>query len=243
MGTLYRNVSQHIEELEPNTTIVEIGSDRGEGSTIYFAELAKKYSLEFHTVDILDNAKSQNNHLDINWHIAVGSTWCQETYPLIDKKISILYLDNFDYIWDVTYHGSTPDSMWNEEIYNNLRGESWPEQFTPYNQLPKWLQEEVVNDYDISYDLMLNEMKKQYAKFGFELSNTSCQLEHFKQLYYLIEYLADNCIVVFDDTFKINDCWTGKNGPGVSLLLTLGFNIVDQVDIKLNKGVILKRGN
>ena len=242
MGALYKNTHKHISYINDESCIVEIGSDRGEGSTLYFAKLAEKYNVEFHTVDMLSTAQKTIQHHLINWHVGIGSEWCQTVYPKINKRISILYLDNFDYLWDCYYTSSAPDSVWNQEIYNDLRGASWPEEFTPYDQLPNWIQQEVINNYDISYDSMLRAMKEQYNEQGLELTNSNCQLEHFKQLYYLHSWLDENCVVIFDETFKYNDCWIGKNGPGVLLLQTLGFRLVDESNSGIDRGIILKRG-
>ena len=58
------------------------------------------------------------------------------------------------------------------------------------------------------------------------MNNNNCQIEHFKQIYYLFPWLADKCIVIFDDTYCYNECWLGKNGPGVIFLQANGFEIV-----------------
>jgi hypothetical protein len=35
------------------------------------------------------------------WHQAEGVDWCRNTWPLLQKKIVCLYLDNFYYDWEV----------------------------------------------------------------------------------------------------------------------------------------------
>lgn len=250
MGSLYKNTHNYLDQIEEDSVIVEIGSDRGEGSTLYFAELAKKYNTVLHTVDILDTAMQAINHQSIKWHIARGSDWAKTDYSNIAKKISILYLDNFDYIWDISLKDSSAQSVWNEEIFLNTRGENWPKEYCEYHQLPDWVREEIETQFNISYDNMISQMTSDYQLHGQRLSNEECQLEHFKQIYYLLPWLADNCVVVFDDTFKHNGCWIGKNGPGVLLLQSNGFEIVyegsqwnQSPDPIVGAGVILKRTN
>lgn len=89
-----------------NEIVVEIGSDRGEGSTAFFRDWAKQKGLEFHTVDVLDDAKRyfetnlESGGADgINFHVvSTGHAWCRDELPSMNKKIKVLYLDNFDWI-------------------------------------------------------------------------------------------------------------------------------------------------
>lgn len=234
MGHLYSNTHKHIHTLDGNSVIVEIGSERGEGSTAYFAQLAKKHNVEFHTVDILDHSKDKVNDTNITWHVADGATWCRDEYPKINKKISVMYLDNFDYIFNKdTIH----NPVWNADVYNRIRGESWPKQFDAFENMPTWIKQEALELLQITEDELHGGISGRYKSFGFEFNNNVCQQEHLKQLLALYPYLADTCTVIFDDTFLINDCWIGKNGPGVVFLQVNGFNIVEKGPV----GVILQR--
>ena len=58
--------------------------------------------MPFHSVDI-DPSDAQNRirYDNINWHKSPGSEWCRDTLPVLNTKISVLYLDNYDYIWNV----------------------------------------------------------------------------------------------------------------------------------------------
>lgn len=42
------------------------------------------------------------NHPGIVWHTCIGSEWAKEYNNKINKPISLLYLDNFDYVWSTT---------------------------------------------------------------------------------------------------------------------------------------------
>jgi hypothetical protein len=98
MGDIFKRATEYTR-FDEDDIILEIGSDRYEGSTEYFASLGQ----EFYTVDILENAKRRLQGVsNINFQIGFGSEWCEHELPKLDKKIGLVYLDNFDYIWDVT---------------------------------------------------------------------------------------------------------------------------------------------
>ena len=85
--------------------IVEIGSHRWDGSTFFFRDWAVPRKLDFHTVDVCDDALKyiqQHGTTDgINFHIAeAGSIWARDVLPTIGKQIKILYLDNFDWLYE-----------------------------------------------------------------------------------------------------------------------------------------------
>ena len=82
--------------------LVEIGADRGEGSTQHMAELARQYNRQFYSVDfdedIATNARTSVMHLD-NAHVFydTGEHFMTQMFPQINKKICAAYLDNFDW--------------------------------------------------------------------------------------------------------------------------------------------------
>jgi hypothetical protein len=85
--------------------VVEIGSYRWEGSTIFFRDWAMPRKLDFHTVDVCDDARiyiRQHGTTDgINFHITeAGSIWARDVLPTIGKQIKVLYLDNFDWLYE-----------------------------------------------------------------------------------------------------------------------------------------------
>ena len=105
MGSTFKSVEQYLPPINQDLVFVEIGSDRYEGSTEFFAELAIKNNTVLHTVDISNEAQQRltrsRNMPGIIWHQASGSKWAAQTFPLLGKKISLLYLDNFDYDWHI----------------------------------------------------------------------------------------------------------------------------------------------
>ena len=103
MGKLYQTVGQHLQGEFSGEVIVEIGSDRWEGSSAYFADLANTHAMRFISVD-LDGAARERirrtinpNHLSLTEFVqAEGIQWTAEYQG---PKIKVLYLDNFDWDW------------------------------------------------------------------------------------------------------------------------------------------------
>ena len=101
MGRVYQHIGNY---LESNTTgvFVEIGSDRGEGSTAWLDALAKDHNTKLITVDISPKAKGhlESQLPDTEFVVQSGSDWADDFYES-GQGIAVLYLDNFDYIWDI----------------------------------------------------------------------------------------------------------------------------------------------
>ncbi len=85
----------------PNQCVVEIGSERGEGSTSYLYQWAHNRGLDFYSVDVVPDAQAHFKDMppDFNFCLTeAGSEWCKTKLPLLHKRIKVLYLDNFDWI-------------------------------------------------------------------------------------------------------------------------------------------------
>ncbi len=106
----FKRAEQWLPVVGPDDVFVEIGSDRYEGSTTYFAELAVKNGTVLHTVDLLAEPQARINRSGqvpgIVWHQADGYEWAKDVFPSLGKRISCLYLDNFDYDWNITQPNS-----------------------------------------------------------------------------------------------------------------------------------------
>lgn len=105
MTRIYGQIDQYfdyeiITYVDPNTVWVEIGSERGEGSTINLLAQAKKFNIKLHTVDISDHCSSRFRDPNLICHVSAGSQWTKQYTAQIGKKISLLHLDNFDWIWN-----------------------------------------------------------------------------------------------------------------------------------------------
>ena len=110
MGKLFKNVEKYLIDVDKTSIFVEIGSCNYEGSTEYFAELANKRSTKFISVDINPKISVRYKHSGdysteivnaITFDIGIGSIWAKNKFPEYNKLIGCLYLDNYDYNWDV----------------------------------------------------------------------------------------------------------------------------------------------
>jgi hypothetical protein len=103
MGKLYQQVGRHLSGIFPGEVIVEIGSDRWEGSSAYFADLANTHNMQFISVDLDEDARHRlrktisPDHSELTEFVqAEGTQW---TAKYQGSKIRALYLDNFDWDW------------------------------------------------------------------------------------------------------------------------------------------------
>jgi hypothetical protein len=101
MGKLYQQSQQYLSYTESDGIVIEIGSDRWEGSTIWLADLAAKSNLSFYSVDFDESASKRLVHPNVIWQVMEGVQWCKQVLPSLNRKVSLLYLDNFDYEWDI----------------------------------------------------------------------------------------------------------------------------------------------
>ena len=89
-----------IESLNIEGCIVEIGSERTEGSTTFLYNFAKSNGLAFYTVDF--NKDQYINALKITKgrgaYNMTGEEFLGNVFPLLEEKIGFAYLDNFDLV-------------------------------------------------------------------------------------------------------------------------------------------------
>lgn len=103
MGKLYQQIGKHLIGSFSGEVIVEIGSDRWEGSSAYFADLANTHDMKFISVDLDEDARNrlrktiapEHSHL-VEFVQAEGTVW---TKSYQGSPIQVLYLDNFDWDW------------------------------------------------------------------------------------------------------------------------------------------------
>ena len=103
MGNPCKNLETHIADIDwqdQNSLILEIGSDRDEGSTQLLGAIAKKVNAKFITVDVVDTASKRIKDDNIEFVVCdKGSSWCANKLATTNYNIKILFLDNFDWIW------------------------------------------------------------------------------------------------------------------------------------------------
>jgi hypothetical protein len=65
-------------------------------------------------------------------------------------------------------------------------------------------------------------------KFNLDLTNANSQREHLSQMIHLLPYMADDGVIICDDTLMLSDgTWTGKCGPTVVYLQAMGWKILE----------------
>jgi cephalosporin hydroxylase len=108
MGKLYQQVGRHLSGTFPDEVIVEIGSDRWEGSSAYFADLANTHGMQFITVDLDPGAGLRLRKTIALEHVSLvefvqteGTAWSKQ---YSGSAIKALYLDNFDWDWSTNRH-------------------------------------------------------------------------------------------------------------------------------------------
>lgn len=221
MGTYYKNVEQFLDRID-NGVWVELGVDRGEGSTQWFSNKAKERGVDFYGVDMDPeqiqrathtlSSKTATVNADGGMTVTVGdlpghinliadrgeiflSRFAKE-HP--DKQVSLAYLDNFD--WDY------------------------------------WL--------GIEEEAFVAGVKQNYLdKLGTEMNNINSQLTHLLQAYRLVPLMTENSVVICDDTWAMpqEGIFSGKCSAAIPYLLLHGYKILHNEGYRQNSGVILGR--
>jgi hypothetical protein len=207
MGTYYKQVEQYLDRIDTGAW-VEIGVDRGEGSTKFFADLAEKRGVKFYGVDADHEQIARANSTmstagalpaHVNLVAAKGEdfllNWRTNTPG---EKISLAYLDNFD--WDY------------------------------------WLGQQEESFVPIQKQHYRDTMKV-------EMLNLNSQLTHLTQTIRMLPLMADNSIIVCDDTwYHPNEgIFIGKCSAVIPLLLVSGYSMLHHSGYRQNSGAILGR--
>jgi len=88
--------------------IVEIGGNRGEGSSAFLKDFAKRHNMEMHTIDIAPIVFADMDlYNGIQTHTMDGA----EFLKTFDKKIKFAYLDN--YYWLFSFNLDALKSIYN----------------------------------------------------------------------------------------------------------------------------------
>lgn len=223
MGTYYKNVEPYLDRIDTGVW-VELGVDRGEGSTAWFASQAHQRGTEFYGVDMdpdqiqraSQSLASKTATVNSNGTLVVqmgtvpdhvhlvtnrGELFLQEfRHQNPDKKISLAYLDNFD--WDY------------------------------------WLGQQE--------EAFVAGVKQNYRdKMNIEMNNINSQITHLLQAMHLVPLLSANSVVVCDDTWAMPEegIFSGKCSAAIPYLLLHGFRIMHNQGYRQNSGVILGRFN
>jgi hypothetical protein len=216
MGTYYKKVAEFVDQIDQGAWI-EIGVDRGEGSTKFFADMAKTKSTKFYGVDADENQITRARAVlsaqgkmilgnDGQFYLAqgllpdhvelvhsFGETFLENLTP---QPVSMVYLDNFD--WDYWVGGQE-------------------ESFVP-------AQKQHYRDY-----------------MGTEMTNINSQKAHLAQAMLLMPMMSDNSIIVCDDTwYHPNEgVFIGKCSAVIPYLMLNGFELLHSQGYRQNSGAIL----
>ena len=107
MGKSYLEAQPFLDRLGQGM-VLEIGSERGEGSTRWLQDLAQARGRRFVTVDI-DPARQLDFLVPGSSQVtASGSEFVRDQLPWFGDAVALAYLDNFDWTWDP---GNIPDWM------------------------------------------------------------------------------------------------------------------------------------
>jgi hypothetical protein len=100
MGMIFKKLESYITHVPVGSVFVEIGSDRYEGSTAELDRLAGVYQSKLITVDMLPEAQNRLSGQLTNTEFVIddGKQWAINYQG---PPIACLYLDNFDYNWDI----------------------------------------------------------------------------------------------------------------------------------------------
>ena len=100
MGTPYRNLDLLDLRFEPRDCILEIGSERGEGSTGYLRDLAAKHHVPFYTVDFNTSVYAGvQDWAGVSAYNMKGEDFLRGRFQTFERSIRVAYLDNCDWRW------------------------------------------------------------------------------------------------------------------------------------------------
>jgi hypothetical protein len=133
---------QFIKDFEIEGDLLEIGSDRGDGSTYIFATLAKNLDRKLFSVDVDNDVIDHNREefdklpfsLPVEFFNQTGEDFLDENK---DLKFSIVLLDNFDWDWNPQSADPDPSIVAQQVKYReqfNLEMTNHQSQFTHLRQ-------------------------------------------------------------------------------------------------------------
>ena len=105
MAKFYREAEKYLDQIDPGAW-VEIGVDRGEGSTSWLCNMAEKQGSNFYAVDIdpdqINRIKTNLWDTDqlpahVNTAVSAGETFLENFSSHYNEPVSLVYLDNFDW--------------------------------------------------------------------------------------------------------------------------------------------------
>lgn len=89
-----------IKDIGPmNGVVIEIGSERGEGSTKFLSNFCLKNNLDFYSIDFEKEAYDRASIIEgVKAYNTTGEIFLRVIFPKFNHMISFAYLDGFDFI-------------------------------------------------------------------------------------------------------------------------------------------------
>jgi len=187
MGASKYSLIEKVMPYYKGGVVLEIGMERGEGSTRFFNKFCKEHNLDFYSVDF--DAIPRYSIRDLDWVIPAvmtGEDFLLNHFKEKNQKIFFAYLDNFDY------------------IFPHIKGH-------PH----------VVNQ------------QNRYKDFNLDMddNNHNSHRAHLLQAVLIdVDFAADPCFFLFDDTWRQGETWYGKGALAVPYLLSKGYQIIEKAD-------------
>lgn len=103
MGQPYSLLTEEIDFREKEC-ILEVGSDRGEGSTAWWAEYANRHGVPFFTVDFNKDIYRRARDITTDFPDCIafqsmGEDFIESYFAKSNLKVRVAYLDNYDWWW------------------------------------------------------------------------------------------------------------------------------------------------
>jgi hypothetical protein len=221
MGTYYKNVEPWIEKIDSGVW-VEIGVNRGEGSTQWFSDKAKTHNSEFHGVD-MDPEQIQKAKQNLSSKTATidtaGNTVLQ--YGDLPSHINLVTDRGEDFL--LKFHQQNPDKKVSLAYLDNFDWDYWLGR-----------QEEA----------FVAGVKQNYInKMGVEMTNINSQLTHLLQAIRLMPMMSENSVIICDDTWGMSEegIFSGKCSAAIPFLMLHGYKLLHYEGYRQNSGAILGR--
>lgn len=224
MGTYFLKTEQFMDKIDSKGDWLEIGLDRGEGSTKFFSENAAKRGVRFFGVDADHNQVDRaHTGLSITGQavLQADGSMQMQTSKLADH-ITLVHAKGEDFLLDIAK--KDPNQRFSLAYLDNFDWDYWlggPEE--------KW-----VERYKQHY--------RDYMKI--EMTNMHSSMTHLIQAIRLLPMMTEKSIIVCDDTWyhPQEGIFIGKCAAAIPYLLVNGYSIVNNEGYRQNSGAILGRG-
>jgi hypothetical protein len=226
LGTYYKNVEPWLDKIDQGAW-VELGVDRGEGSTKWFSEHAKTKATRFYGVDMDPDQieRAKNNFMY--------------------KKYAVLGLDGQLHMTQVPDH----EGFANHIELVAAKGEDFLKTLHEQNPSTK-ISLMYLDNFDWDYWLGRQEesfvagVKKRYLDMmNTEMTNLNSQLTHLYQAMVAMPMMAPNSVIICDDTWALPEegIFSGKCSAVIPYIMLNGYRILHTLGYRQNSGVILGR--